>query len=72
MTDHAQEVHDFFLALKYTNIELYTWAEQQVSGLSYNTYTATHELARKAEMTFRYERGLPDATDPPPFVKFGY
>ncbi|KAH6699747.1 hypothetical protein BKA61DRAFT_582919 [Leptodontidium sp. MPI-SDFR-AT-0119] len=22
-------------------------------------------------MTFRYERGLPDATDPPPFIKFG-
>ena len=71
MTDHAQEVHDF-LTSKYTNVELYTWAEQQVSDLYYNTYTATYELARKAEMAFRYERGLPDATNPPPFIQFGY
>jgi hypothetical protein len=70
-TDQSQEVHDF-LTSKYTNTELYTWAEQQVSDLYYNTYTTTYDLARKAEMAFRYERGLPDATNPPPFIQFGY
>ncbi|KAH0559053.1 hypothetical protein GP486_004352 [Trichoglossum hirsutum] len=70
-TAHSQEVQEF-LTSKYTNTELYTWTEQQLSSLFYDTYTVTYDLAKKTEMAFRYERGLPDSKDPPPFIKFGY
>ena len=69
--DHSGEIHEF-LASKYTSTELYTWAEQQLSSLYYQTYTTAYNLAKKAEMAFRYERGLPDASNSPPFIKFGY
>lgn len=65
--DNAQEIQDF-LTNKYTKTELYTWLEQNVSGLYYNTYTATYQLAKKAEVAFRFERGLPSSN----FIQFGY
>lgn len=68
---HSQEVHDF-LTSKYTGAELYTWTEQQLSNLYYQTYTATYDVAKKAEMAFRYERGISDSGSPPPFIRFGY
>jgi hypothetical protein len=69
--EHSQEVHDF-LTTKYTSAELYTWAEQQLSNLYYQTYTSTYDVAKKAEMAFRYERGISDSGSPPPFIRFGY
>jgi hypothetical protein len=68
---NTQEVQDF-LTSKYTSTELYTWVDQEISNLHYRTYTAAYDLAKKAEIAFRYERGLPEASNPPPFVQFGY
>src|SRR5947207_13269589 len=65
--DHAQEVEDF-LKDKYTKTELYTWLEQSVSTVYYQTYTMAYELAKKAEAAFRFERGLSSSN----FIKFGY
>lgn len=71
--EHSREVHDF-LTSKYTAVELYTWTEQQLSNLYYQSYTATYDVAKKAEMAFRYERGIVDSApdSPPPFIRFGY
>ncbi|KAH6975557.1 hypothetical protein EDB80DRAFT_740584 [Ilyonectria destructans] len=68
---HAQETHEFLTA-KYTGVELYSWTEQQLSNLYYQSYTATYDMAKKAEMAFRYERGILDSGNPPPFIRFGY
>ncbi|KAI9771436.1 MAG: hypothetical protein M1840_002056 [Geoglossum simile] len=65
--DNAQEVEDF-LKDKYTKTELYTWLEQSVSDVYYQTYTMAYELAKKAEAAFRFERGLSSSN----FIKFGY
>ncbi len=65
--DNAQETEDF-LRNKYTNKELYSWMQGQVSGLYYRAYTMAYELAKKAEKLYRFERGLSDST----FIQFGY
>lgn len=68
---NSKDVQDF-LTSKYTSTELYTWVDQEVSSLYYQAYTTAYDLARKAEAAFRYERGLPATSNPPPFIKFGY
>jgi Tc toxin complex TcA C-terminal TcB-binding domain/Neuraminidase-like domain len=70
-TDNSQEVHDFLVS-KYTSAQLYIWTEQQVSSIYYQAYQTAYDLAKKAEMAFRYERGLSDSSTPTPFIKFGY
>jgi hypothetical protein len=71
--EQSQEQHEF-LTTKYTAAELYTWSEQQLANLYYQSYTATYDVAKKGEMAFRYERGIVDTAQgsSPPFIRFGY
>ena len=65
--DNAQEMEEF-LRSKYTNQELYAWMQGQVRTLYYQAYTLAYELAKKAERTFQFERGLKASN----FIQFGY
>jgi hypothetical protein len=64
--DNSQAVLEF-LAGKYSNTELYSYMDSQLSILHYQTYTLAYELAKKAEQLFRFERNTSDS-----FIKFGY
>jgi hypothetical protein len=53
---------------KYSDQELYDWSARQVSGIQFQAYQLAYDVAKRAERSYRLERGLPDAT----FVEFGY
>jgi len=55
--ENALEVEDF-LTNKYTNEELYSWMEGSLRGLYRQVYTLAFDVAKRAEKTFRFERGL--------------
>ena len=67
MMDNSAEVNDF-LKNKYTNVQLYQWLQGGIQTLYYQLYTMAHDWAKKAELSFRVERGL-DTTN---FIQFGY
>ncbi|MCI0563765.1 MAG: hypothetical protein MN733_35270 [Nitrososphaera sp.] len=65
--DQTEEVEEF-LRNKYSNEQLYQWMSDQLKRLYYRSYSFAYDLAKKAEMLFRFEMGL-SASD---FIKFGY
>jgi Tc toxin complex TcA C-terminal TcB-binding domain/Neuraminidase-like domain len=65
--DNSAEIIDF-LKGKYTNDELYSWMENSLRTLFYQTYTLAYDIAKKAESAFIFERG----PQPSPFIRFGY
>jgi hypothetical protein len=65
--DNAQEVEEF-LRNKYTNQELYLWMDGQIRTLYHQTYTLAYDLAKRAEKTYRFERGLTTSN----FIQYGY
>jgi hypothetical protein len=69
--DNAQEVNAF-LKNKYTNDELYSYLETTTRTAMYQTYTLAYDLAKKAELAFRYERRTTPAQNNVNFVTFGY
>ena len=68
--EHSQEV-DRFLKEKFTNAELYSWMQGELSRLYYEYYRFAFDTARKAEQTMKRELMRPevDATD---YIKFNY
>ncbi|KAF7513140.1 hypothetical protein GJ744_010536 [Endocarpon pusillum] len=66
--DNSKEVEDF-LHNKYTNDELYQYLESSTRQNMYQTYQLAYDLAKKAELAYRFER---KATDQPNFISFGY
>ena len=58
---NAQEI-DRFMRDKYTNLQLYQWMVQQVSGVYFQAYQLAYDVAKRAERAFRFELGLA-ATD---------
>jgi hypothetical protein len=64
---NTQEV-DEFMRDKFTNQDLYSWMVGQVSSMYFRTYQLAHDLAKRAERTYRFELGLTDSN----FVEFGY
>lgn len=54
---NAKEI-ETFLKTKYTNVQLYTWMDNSLRTLFYQTYLLTSNLARKAEKAFQFERGI--------------
>ena len=65
--DNAQEVEEY-LRNKYTNADLYIWMENSLRTVYHQVYTLAFELAKKAEKTFRFERGLSSTN----FIQAGY
>lgn len=68
--EQSQKV-DEFLREKFTNEELYTWMQGELTRLYYDYYRFAFDTARKAEQTMKRELMRPevDATD---YVKFNY
>ena len=66
-TDNAKAI-DEHLRSKYTNTELYSWMQGQLSGLYFQAYKLAFDVAKKTERSFRHELGLDDSD----FVRFGY
>lgn len=65
--DNATEVEEF-LKNKYTNEELYTWMRGNLKTLYRQVYNLTYDLAKKAEKTYQFERGLSNSN----FIQAGY
>jgi hypothetical protein len=59
---------DAFLHDKFTNRELYDWMVSQISGIYFQSYQLTYDLAKRAERAYRFELGLADSN----FIQFGY
>lgn len=67
--DNANQIQQY-LQNKYTNVDLYTWMDNNVQTLYYQTYTLAYQIAQKAQTAFCLERGL----DPgqATYISFGY
>ena len=65
--DNANEVEEF-LKNKYTNEELYTWMRGSLKTLYRQVYNLAYDLAKKAEKTYCFERGINNAG----FIQSGY
>ncbi|OLE54053.1 MAG: hypothetical protein AUG51_10120 [Acidobacteria bacterium 13_1_20CM_3_53_8] len=57
-----------FLRDKYTNQELYNWMLSQISAVFFQSYKLAYDMAKRAEKTYRFERGLTASN----FIQFGY
>ncbi|WP_051983541.1 Tc toxin subunit A-related protein [Pseudobacteroides cellulosolvens] len=67
MIDNANEVEEF-IKNKYTNEELYTWMRGSLKTLYHQVYSLAYELAKKAEKTYCFERGISSSN----FIHSGY
>lgn len=65
--DNANEVEEF-IKNKYSNEELYTWMRGSLKTLYHQVYNLAYELAKKAEKTYCFERGISSAN----FIQSGY
>ena len=66
--ENAQTVLDYMINQKFTNKDLYGWMVSDTSSSYFSCYQMAFTLAKKAERTFRFERGLTDSN----FIQFGY
>jgi len=64
---NAQDV-DTYMRDKFTNQELYDWTVSQIAAVYFQTYQLAYDLAKRAEKTFQFERGVASSN----FIKFGY
>jgi hypothetical protein len=64
--DNAKKT-DEFMRSKFTNKELYDWMIGQVSSVYFSAYQLSHDFAKKAERSYRFELGNDDA-----FISYGY
>lgn len=65
--DHAGEVEEF-IRNKYSNEELYVWMRSSLKTLYRQVYNLAYDLAKKAEKTYGFERGVSNAS----FIQPGY
>jgi Tc toxin complex TcA C-terminal TcB-binding domain/Neuraminidase-like domain/Salmonella virulence plasmid 28.1kDa A protein len=56
------------LKSKFTNRELYGWMINEISGIFFQCYQMTYDLAKRAEACYRFELGIKDSN----YVQFGY
>lgn len=66
--EHAEAVLDYMTTKKFTNQDLYGWMVSNLSSSYFACYQLAFSFAKKAERTFRFERGLTDSN----FIQFGY
>lgn len=71
MIANSQEVVEF-LQNKYTNDDLYNYLETTTRTALYQTYLLAYDLAKKAELAFRFERRPTAVQETTNFVNFGY
>ncbi|PET30550.1 hypothetical protein CN518_20215 [Bacillus anthracis] len=65
--DNANEIEEF-IGNKYTNEELYIWMRGRLKALYRQVYDLAYELAKKAEKTYCFERGISSSN----FIQSGY
>ncbi|PEJ85528.1 neuraminidase-like domain-containing protein [Bacillus toyonensis] len=65
--DNVNEVEEF-IKNKYSNEELYTWMRGSLTTLYHQVYNLAYDLAKKAEKTYCFERGISSAN----FIQSGY
>lgn len=65
--ENAKEV-DTYMRNKFTNKQLYSRMVSQITGLYFQSYKLSYDLARCAEKTFQYELGISDSD----YIQFGY
>lgn len=65
--DNTNEIEEF-LKNKYTNEELYTWMRGSLKTLYHQVYNLAYDLAKKAEKTYCFERGVSNSG----FIQSGY
>jgi hypothetical protein len=65
--DNSNEVEEF-LKNKYSNEELYVWMRGSLKTLYHQIYNLAYDLAKKAERTYCFERGIKIAN----FIQSGY
>ena len=65
--ENSQEV-DEFMRDKFTSQQLYSWMVGQISSVYFRTYQLAHDIAKRAERTYRFELGLKESS----FIEFGY
>jgi len=46
---------------KFSNAQLYQWMASKLSGLYYQTYQMAFDMAKAAEKSFQFERGMPES-----------
>lgn len=66
--DQSQEIMTFFRE-KYATSDLYSWMDGVTKTLYHQYYTKAFELAKKAELAFRFERPQQRKDD---FIRAGY
>ncbi len=59
---------DEFMREKFTNQELYDWMVAQTSSLYFQSYQLAYNMAKRAEIAYRFDRGDWEAS----FISFGY
>jgi hypothetical protein len=67
--ENTQEV-DAFMRDKFTSQQLYSWMVGQISSVYFRTYQLAHDIAKRAERTYRFELGLKERDSS--FIEFGY
>ncbi|QYR21089.1 hypothetical protein KZ483_25785 [Paenibacillus sp. sptzw28] len=65
--DNANEVEEF-IKNKYSSEELYTWMRGSLKTLYHQVYNLAYDLAKKAEKTYAFERGISSVN----FIQSGY
>ena len=60
-----------FLRTKFTNEDLYTWMQGELSKIFYDCYKLAFDVAKKAEVTLKRELMRPEF-DEQDIIKFGY
>ena len=68
--EHAREI-DTFLKEKFTNLDLYTWMQGEISKIYYECYKFAFDIAKKAEQTMKHELMRKELADMN-FIKFNY
>jgi hypothetical protein len=65
------EVQEAFLREKFTNEELYSWMQGELSKTYYDCYKFAYDVAKRAEQTLKHELMRPEF-DELNLIKFGY
>lgn len=69
--ENALEIDDFLKKEKFSNKELYTWMQGEISKVYYECYKFAYDIAKKAEQTMKHEI-MRKELDQRNFIKFNY